>query len=331
MVHRSGALTVTPSAAHGSVGIVVPCLNEAASLPYLFSRMPSGIDEVILVDGGSTDDSVQVAARLWPSLRIVTQTRRGKGNALACGFAAAASDIIVTVDADGSADPAEIPRFVAALRDGAHFAKGTRFGAGGGSDDITPLRRGGNGALTALVNRLYATSFTDLCYGYNAFWRSIVPIFDLPELAGPVDAASLRPGDGFEIETLVLLRAVRAGLRIVEVPSHEAHRMHGTSNLRTLVDGSRVLSTILHEWRVSRRASPVAQAPVSPVAGPVPSQPDAVPAASFPTESSVRTEGSGGTDVPPAPLVPRPRSPDAHASGGAVGGERAMNGPPVSR
>ncbi len=244
-------------AARPSVAVIIPCLNEALSLPYLFQRLPADVDEVILVDGGSTDDSIAVARRLWPDVVGVTQTRSGKGNALACGFAASTADILVTVDADGSADPQEIPRFVAALRAGADFAKGSRFIVDGGSDDITRIRKLGNGFLTALVNRLFGARFSDLCYGYNAFWRALLPPMRLPDIdAAP--AAGMRHGDGFEIETMLILRATAARVRISEVPSHEAHRLHGASNLSAYRDGRRVLRTILSEYRAlrSRRHQP---------------------------------------------------------------------------
>ena len=100
------------------------------------------------------------------------QTRRGKGNALACGFDAATGDVIAMVDADGSADPGEIPAFVRGALCGADFAKGTRFAAGGGSSDITRLRKLGNRGLTPLFNLCYGARYSDLCYGYNVFWRS---------------------------------------------------------------------------------------------------------------------------------------------------------------
>src|ERR1700704_4804435 len=94
------------------VSVVVPTLNEAENLPHVFAELPSGLHEVIVVDGFSTDDTIAVARRLRPDVRIVRQERRGKGNALACGFAAATGDILVMLDADGSADPGEIPDFV---------------------------------------------------------------------------------------------------------------------------------------------------------------------------------------------------------------------------
>ncbi len=239
-----------------SVSVVVPALNEERNLPHVFARLPREITEVILVDGGSVDRTVEVARELLPSIKVIRQTRTGKGNALACGFAACTGEIIVMIDADGSTDPAEIPDFVAALLAGADFAKGSRFRAGGGSDDITWLRRLGNGGLNTVVNTLFGTKFTDLCYGYNAFWRRLLPVLDLPalDLAAPADGGKLW-GDGFEIETLINIRVGAGGYRIAEVPSHEAPRLYGESNLRAFRDGQRVLRTILQEYRRNRAAS----------------------------------------------------------------------------
>ncbi len=125
------------------VSVVIPALNEAKNLEHVLTALPEGIFEVVVVDGGSTDGTLEVARRLRSDVRAIRQTRRGKGNALACGFAACSGDVIVMLDADGSADPAEIPRFVDALVAGADYAKGSRFIRGGGSADITRFRRAG--------------------------------------------------------------------------------------------------------------------------------------------------------------------------------------------
>lgn len=237
-VHRSAPPPALADVVPGCprVSVVVPTRNEARNLPHVFRDMPPDVHEVILVDGHSTDGTVEAARLLWPSVVVVHQEGRGKGNALALGFAAVTGDVVVMLDADGSADPSEIPRFVAALVAGADVAKGSRFVAGGGSTDITPVRRLGNRALTGLVNLLWGTGYTDLCYGYNALWAWCAREID-------IDC------DGFEVETLINIRVAEAGWTVAEVPSFELERIHGSSNLRAYHDGMRVLRTIRNELR----------------------------------------------------------------------------------
>lgn len=232
-----------------TVAVIVPAMNEARNLPFVAERMPV-VDEIIVVDGHSSDDTIAVARALWPDALVISQTRSGKGNALACGFAHATADIIVMIDADGSTDPAEIPDFVDTLLAGADLAKGSRFSEGGDSDDITAFRRLGNKGLNWLVNRIFHADYADLCYGYNAFWRSNLPVLDLPD----VYAAEPQWGDGFEVETVINVRMIRAGKRITEVGSIERCRIHGRSNLNAFSDGLRVLRTINYERKLHRGA-----------------------------------------------------------------------------
>ena len=217
-----------------TISVVIPTRNEAQNLRHVLPYLPSSVTEVILVDGHSIDDTIVEAQRLLPSIKIIEQVGKGKGDALRTGFAVCTSDIIVMLDADGSTDPAEIPRFIEVLLQGNDFAKGSRFIKGGGSHDITPLRYWGNTMLSILVNILFRTTFSDLCYGYNAFWK-----YCLDHVV--VDC------DGFEVETAINLRMHRAKLKMIEVPSFEHARIHGQSNLRTLRDGWRVLQTIVRE------------------------------------------------------------------------------------
>lgn len=234
--------------------VVIPAKNEAGNIGWVLKRLPSCVDEVVLVDGNSTDGTVGVARRIRPDVKVISDERPGKGAALRAGFAAASGDFVVMLDADGSMDPREIEGFCKYLRDRRagrwsgdyDFVKGSRFATGGGTSDMTAARRMGNTALLKLVNRLYGVEFTDLCYGMMAFRRDV-----LEEL-------QLR-ADGFEIETEIIVRAVKTGVRIGEVPSFEAPRLSGESNLNACRDGFRVLTTLLRE-RVSdppRGARPV--------------------------------------------------------------------------
>jgi glycosyltransferase involved in cell wall biosynthesis len=236
------------------ISVVVPTFNEAANLPHVFKLMPDDVHEVIVVDGRSSDATIEVARQLRQDVKIVLQNRKGKGNAMACGFAAVTGDIVVMLDADGSADPREIARFVEALTAGADFAKGTRFATGGGSSDITNLRRWGNRRLNQAANLLFGTAYSDLCYGYNAFWTHCLPALDLDPTGDTQDTRLW--GDGFEIETIINTRIAKARLRIVEVPSFEYDRIHGDSNLNTWRDGFRVLRALLIE-RTNRKGRPL--------------------------------------------------------------------------
>jgi glycosyltransferase involved in cell wall biosynthesis len=266
------------------VSVVIPALNEARNLPYVLARIPPDAYEVILVDGYSVDGTVDVARQLRPDVRIVRQTRSGKGNALACGFALAMGDIIAMVDADGSIDPGEIPQFVKALLDGADFAKGSRFADGGRSHDITRLRSLGNRFLTILFNLCYSARYSDLCYGFNVFWRRHSPVLGLDSSSPPaLDGDGRLWGDGFEVETLIHIRVVKARLVVAEIPSVEHARLHGVSNLNAFSDGLRVLATILTERRHARRK---------------PTSPGARSAA-----RSKRATAAGGVVIAPVPSI----------------------------
>lgn len=227
--------SIAPVAAEPvTVSVIVPVRNEAKNLPHVFATFPSGLHEIVVVDGNSTDGSADVARSLSPLVRVVNQTGKGKGDALRAGFAAATGDVIVMIDADGSMDGGEISRYVEALVAGADMVKGSRQLEGGGSDDFTLLRDLGNRVLRACFNRFWGTGHTELCYGYMAFWRK------------HLDALNLTC-DGFEIETMLNVRAAQAGLAVAEVPSFERRRIHGDSNLNVVRDGIRIGKVLLGE------------------------------------------------------------------------------------
>lgn len=216
------------------VSVIIPALNEADNLPLVLSRIPGWVHEVLLVDGNSTDNSIEVARLWWPSVRIVQQQEKGKGAALRTGLQCATGDILVMIDADGSMDPREIPSFVGAMLAGADMAKGSRFLQGGGTSDMPLYRQLGNLAFVVLVRLLFGGRYSDLCYGYNAVWARDVPRLGLD-------------CNGFEVETVLNIRALRQGMRITEVASYESPRVYGTGRLRTIPDGWRVLKALLRE------------------------------------------------------------------------------------
>jgi hypothetical protein len=228
-----------------TVSLIIPTRNEARNVADVLDRLPKMVTEVVLVDASS--DVTKLMARSSRSdIRIIGEPAPGKGNALRAGLAAARGDVLVAMDADGSMSPEEIPRFVHPLEHGFDFTKGSRFMAGGGSLDITPIRRAGNRALVEAANFLLGVRYTDLCYGFFALRRIFLESLDLRST-------------GFEIETEIIVRAQLVGLRIAEVPSVELPRRNGESSLRAVRDGTRVLRTLLTERRMQRAAGDAAE------------------------------------------------------------------------
>ena len=215
-----------------SVSLVIPVRNEARNIASVLEQIADDVDEIILVDGDSTDATLITACSYRPDIRVVAQEGVGKGSALRTGFLASNCDIIVMMDADGSMSPQEIRHYVHFLSNGYDFVKGSRFIGGGGSLDITPFRRMGNRFLLAVFNTLYGGELTDLCYGFCAFHHRYLEHLALT-------------ATGFEIEAEMTVRAMQAGLRIAEVPSLEMPRRAGKSNLHAIRDGWRVLNTVV--------------------------------------------------------------------------------------
>lgn len=232
--------------AHDTVGtrrtvtVVIPCKDEARNLPLVLPHLDPAVTEVVVVDSNCTDDTVEVARRLRPDVVIVRATARGKGRALRDGMLAATGDVIVTMDADGSNDPAELPAMLDALDAGAQFVKGSRYLPGGGSADSTPMRDLGARVICWVFNTVHRTRHTDLLYGYSAFRASERDVL-LPSC------------DGFEVEAVINANAARGGLVVAEVPSVEAARRYGESNLHPFRDGVRITRAILSGARADGR------------------------------------------------------------------------------
>ncbi len=227
-----------------TLSVIIPTLNEAGNLPYVLNTIPNWVDEVVVVDGRSTDDTERIARLLRPDVKMVHETTRGKGAALKAGLYAASGDYLVALDADGSMDGGRLEAFYNELEKGAEYVKGSRFAPGGGSADITRFRRFGDGGICFLMRILFGARYTDATYGYFAVRA------DRRDHLG-IDS------NGFEVETLINIRAHRSGLRIAEVPCFEANRIHGDSNLSALRDGLRIARCIVREKVKGHRAARV--------------------------------------------------------------------------
>jgi len=217
------------------ISVVIPTLNECPNIKHVFPDMPDFIDEVVIIDGKSKDGTREEILKYRNDAKIIVEKPCGKGAAMKTGFKNASGDLIVMMDADGSHDPKEIPRLLGPILDGYDVSKGSRMMPGGGSADITPFRILGNKIFVSMVNTMYGTNYTDLCYGYRAFKK---------EALEKIDCSST----GFEVEAEQSIRMKKAGLKVKEVPSYEALRKNGSSNLNSFRDGWRILSRIAREY-----------------------------------------------------------------------------------
>ena len=208
-------------------------LNEAPNLSRVLPKIPSQVDEVLLVDGHSTDGTVELAKRLRPDIRVLYQQGRGKCDALRYGVEQATGEIIVTLDADGETDPEDMPRFIEPLLAGYDFVKGSRFATGW--KHKPPHRLLGNFVIANTCNILYGTRFTDLCSGYNAFWKSVL------------DRANIWADDGWNYEPLIIARVLRAGLKVREVAQTFGGRISEESKLGDWGQGFKSMRVLVRE------------------------------------------------------------------------------------
>lgn len=202
---------------------MICALNEAESIPTVLENIPNWVDEIILVDGHSTDCTISVAKQVRPDTRILSQPKRGKGDAFKCGVAASRGDIIITLDADGTYSPEEMSKFVLPLLEGYDFAKGSRF-IGKAPDCMSRTRQVGNGILALASNLLFQTRYTDICSGYYSFNRGL---FDKINLLS----------DGFELEQELFIKIKKLKFNVIEIPHSYNQRVYGVSKTKNFKQG----------------------------------------------------------------------------------------------
>lgn len=213
------------------VCVVIPTLNEAGSIGKVLEEAKKYADDVVVIDGNSKDETASIARK--HDVTIINQNGKGKGNALRQALNYVDCDVVF-MDADRSMRPIEIPRLIEAFASGTDIVKGSRFMQGGGSEDLSIIRRIGNLFFLFLVNLLCRTNYTDLCYGFFAIREEALKII-APELKSI----------NFEIETEICIKARKLGLKVIEVPSIEKKREKGKSNLKAFSDGFSITKTIL--------------------------------------------------------------------------------------
>jgi len=220
-----------------SITAIIPTLNEAENLPHVLPRIPAIVDEVILVDGNSTDRTVEVARAA--GAEVFNEPHQGKGHVVRRMFTDVEADVYVMVDGDATYDAPSAPKMVdLLLRERLDMVVGTRV-----DREVAAYRTGhrtGNWLLTTFVAQVFGRAFTDMLSGYRVFSRRFVKSF--PALSG-----------GFEIETELTVHALELGLPVAEVPTPYYARLSGSaSKLNTWRDGFRILHTILKLYRAER-------------------------------------------------------------------------------
>ena len=230
------------------VTLVILTLNEIDGVTQVVPKLPlHAVDEILVVDGGSTDGTLEFfEAR---GIRVVRQERRGRGEAFRLAAQHARNDWLVFFSPDGNEDPDDIPRLVEGLAAGYDMVIASRFMPGARSEDddkfLFASRRWGNLLFTWLANVLCGRGgwITDTINGYRAVTR----------------AAFLRlapDAHGYAIEFQMSIRALQLGLRVLEIPTQESPRIgRGVSKLNAIPVGFRFLGVLAREcaWAPVRR------------------------------------------------------------------------------
>lgn len=203
------------------VSVVIAAKQEALSLGGVIARVRRYADDILVVVGASTDGTADVAAQA--GARVVSDSGLGKGEALRCAIPHLHTPITVFLDADGSHDPEDIPLLVEPIvADRADHVTASRLRGGsselhGGFDEF--FRLTGSSFITACINWRFGCRLSDSQNGFRAIRTDVLRQLDLRE-------------DSTTIEQEMIIKTLRRGWRMAEVPSHEHPRLHGQSHIR---------------------------------------------------------------------------------------------------
>lgn len=222
-----------------TVTLLIPVLNEAACLPTVLPVIdPSWVDDIVFVDGQSTDGTVEILRR-WGRGRVIIQKERGLSNAFWEAFPLITTEVIISFSPDGNSLPEAVPRLVEKIAEGYDLVIASRYLPGAGSDDDDPATAFGNWMFTKMVNLLFGGRYTDSLVMLRAYRKALIE--ELPmETREPV------------FEPQMAIRCAAQGRRVAEIPAREPRRIGGDRKMRIFVNGWAILKLIIREWAFRR-------------------------------------------------------------------------------
>jgi glycosyltransferase involved in cell wall biosynthesis len=233
--------------------VIVPTKNEYENLLKLKDYVKF-FDEIIFIDGGSTDLTVSGVRRLFPSAHLIAQKEFvGKGSAIMLGLINSTGDFTIILDADAPVSVEEVVNIINVCSASTMYdlVKTSRSLPGGGSSDLTWIRRIGVRIFALIVRKFFHTNLTEVNYGFWAVRNLSLTSINLSDLlySPPKAMRFLKTpyGHGFEFDQVLFLRFLKAKLKIHEIPSFELSRSFGSSKLFAPIDGVRTIIVIIYE------------------------------------------------------------------------------------